>query len=75
MEGREIKRIYPDIKRKYFVESIDGYVKMLGDLLPNDMIVIEGLATIYGKDDVWLLHISTTDSRIVGFVSGWYAVG
>jgi len=48
---------------------------MLGDLLPNDIIVIEGLATIYGKDDVWLLHISTPNSRLVGFVSGWYAVG
>jgi len=75
VEDREIKRIYPDVKRKLFIESIDGYVKMLGDLLPNDMIVIEGLATIHGKDETWLLHINTTDSRLVGFVHGWYAVG
>ncbi len=75
VDGRTLKRIYPEVKRKYFAESIDGYIKMVGELLPSDMIVIEGLATIHGKDDVWLLHINTEESRVVGFVSGWYAVG
>jgi hypothetical protein len=39
------------------------------------VIIIEGVQNVHGKCDVWLLHITTKDSKMVGFVTGWYAVG
>lgn len=74
-EDRRRVRVYEDIKTKYFVDTSDGYVKLMGELIPSSDIIIEGLQHIHGHDNVWLLQICSGESTLVGFASGWNAVG
>ena len=67
--------MYEDIKTKYFVETCDGYVKLMGELIPSSEIIIEGLQNIHGHENVWLLQICSGESTIIGFASGWNAAG
>lgn len=42
-EHRELKRVYPDVKAKYCVETQDGWVKMIGSLTICNQMIIESV--------------------------------
>ena len=74
-DNRKRIRVYEDIKTKYFVETPDGYVRLMGELVPSSEIIIEGLQHIHGHENLWLLQICSEDSTLIGFAIGWHAVG
>ncbi len=74
-EDRRRVRVYEDIKTKYFVDTNDGYVKLMGELIPSTEIIIEGLQHIHGHENVWLLQICSGESTLIGFATGWNAAG
>ena len=57
------------------MHTVDGYVKMIGELVPSDVVVIEGIRDVHGKEDVWLLYVGASESTLIGFAIGWHAVG
>lgn len=73
--SRRRVRLYDEIKTKYFVDTADGYVKLMGELVPSTEIIIEGLQHIHGHENVWLLHLCSGETTLLGFASGWHAVG
>ena len=35
VENRQIERVFPDVKRKYFVQTQDGYLRLIGELVQS----------------------------------------
>jgi hypothetical protein len=44
-------------------------------LVTSQCIIIEGVPDANGKEDVWLLHIQSGESKMTGFATGWHAIG
>jgi hypothetical protein len=62
VKDRVLQRVYDDVRHKYFVTTQDGFIQMIGNLVPNRELIIEGIPNSHGKEDVWLLHIQSGDS-------------
>ena len=73
--NRQLTRIYPNCGKKYFVETVDGFLKLIGELVTSKCVIIDGVPDAHGKEDTWLLHIRSGESQLTGFAKGWHAIG
>jgi hypothetical protein len=75
-EHREIKRLYPEVKQKYIVETPDGWVKMIGSLNPMcQSMIVETVQNAHGKEELWLVTVWADGQQMKGYSQGWHATG
>ncbi len=48
---------------------------MLGDAIPCKELIIESVQDVHGKENIWLVQVYSGKSNLVGYVTGWHAVG